>query len=336
MHRTLDSIGAFLGPIAALGVLALSAQSFDAVFVASFCIAAFGVLVLVTFVRDRRAAMPPKASLSLRSAAGLLRDRPTRALVLAACVLGLVTVGEGFVYLMVQQRADIDLAWFPVLAIGTNLAYLALAVPLGVLADRIGRRTVMLGGYAALAAVYLLVFGPVGGWPMLVLVLGLHGVFYAATDGVLMALAGPVDRDDATDGRDRPTGREQPELGDRRDRVSEAGNQLAALGAVGDVAADQPQQRGRAGVQAVDEAVGRGREAEPHHQVDRQHRRHHLRGDVGDQADRAEGDHVGAHPAAHTGCSAGAIHSREVHGQPRWAAQVNTSRGPADAGSSRS
>ena len=192
VHRTLDSIGAFLGPIAALGVLALSAQSFDAVFVASFCIAAFGVLVLVTFVRDRRAAMPPKASLSLRSAAGLLRDRPTRALVLAACVLGLVTVGEGFVYLMVQQRADIDLAWFPVLAIGTNLAYLALAVPLGVLADRIGRRTVMLGGYAALAAVYLLVFGPVGGWPMLVLVLGLHGVFYAATDGVLMALAGPV------------------------------------------------------------------------------------------------------------------------------------------------
>ena len=48
----------------------------------------------------------------------------------------------------------------------------------------------MLCGYGALAVVYLLLFGPLGGWPLLVLVVLLYGVFYAATDGVLMALAG--------------------------------------------------------------------------------------------------------------------------------------------------
>ena len=84
------------------------------------------------------------------------------------------------------------IGWFPLLAVGTNLAYLLLATPLGVLADRIGRLQVVLGGYAALVLVYLLLFGPVGGWPLLVLVLALYGLFYAATDGVLMALAGPV------------------------------------------------------------------------------------------------------------------------------------------------
>jgi hypothetical protein len=50
----MDSTGAFLGPLVAMAVLALTADSFDAVFVTSFCIAAFGVLVLVLFVRDRR------------------------------------------------------------------------------------------------------------------------------------------------------------------------------------------------------------------------------------------------------------------------------------------
>jgi MFS family permease len=61
-----------------------------------------------------------------------------------------------------------------------------------VLADKIGRLKVVLGGYTALVLVYLLLFGPFGGWPLLVVVLGLYGLFYASTDGVLMALAGPL------------------------------------------------------------------------------------------------------------------------------------------------
>ncbi|HKN53348.1 MAG TPA: MFS transporter, partial [Amycolatopsis sp.] len=40
--------------------------------------------------------------------------------------------------------------------------------------------------------VYLLLASPVSGWPLFVLALGLYGAFYASTDGVLMALAGPV------------------------------------------------------------------------------------------------------------------------------------------------
>jgi MFS family permease len=60
------------------------------------------------------------------------------------------------------------------------------------LADKIGRLKVVLGGYTALLLVYLLLFGPFGGWPLLVVVLTLHGIFYASTDGLLIALAGPM------------------------------------------------------------------------------------------------------------------------------------------------
>jgi MFS family permease len=192
VHRMMDTIGAFAGPLVALGILAATAQAYDVVFVASFCIAAFGVLVLVLFVRDHRGEQPPKGAVSPSALGGLLRMAPVRRLVLAACLAGMVTIGDGFVYLLLQQREEIGVGWFPLLAVGTNLSYLLLATPLGVLADKIGRLKVVLGGYTALVLVYLLLFGPLGGWPLLVVALGLYGLFYAATDGVLMALAGPV------------------------------------------------------------------------------------------------------------------------------------------------
>jgi MFS family permease len=115
-----------------------------------------------------------------------------RRLLAAACVLGLATVGDGFVYLLLQHKEDIATGWFPLLAVGTNLSYLLLAAPLGALADRVGRLPVVLGGYGALAVVYLLLAGPVSGWPLFAAALVLYGAFYAASDGVLMALAGPL------------------------------------------------------------------------------------------------------------------------------------------------
>ncbi|MET0494560.1 MAG: MFS transporter [Actinoplanes sp.] len=191
VHRMMDSAGAFLGPLVALAVLTASAQSYDAVFVTSFCVATLAVVVLVLFVREQRAAVP-EPSARLGEALGLLRDSRVRRLLAAACLLGLATVGDGFVYLLLQRREELSVLWFPLLAVGTSLSYLLLATPLGALADRVGRLPVVIGGHVALAVTYLLLFGPVGGGPLLIVVLGLYGLFYAATDGVLMALAGPV------------------------------------------------------------------------------------------------------------------------------------------------
>jgi MFS family permease len=191
VHRAMDSAGAFAGPLVAIAVLAASGQAFDAVFVVSGCIAVIGVLVLVLLVRDHRDD-PRKTAVDLRAAAALLRIAPIRALLLGAALLGLSTIGDGFVYLLLQRRENLATGWFPLLAVGTSLAYLILAVPFGTLADRIGRTPVFLGGYAALAVVYLLLTTSWGGLPALLAVLFLYGVFYAATDGVLMALAGPI------------------------------------------------------------------------------------------------------------------------------------------------
>ena len=65
-----------------------------------------------------------------------------------------------------------------------------LAVPAGRLADRFGRGRVLFVGYTLLVAVYVLLMLPgSGGAAELALFLLLFGAYYAATDGVLMALA---------------------------------------------------------------------------------------------------------------------------------------------------
>jgi MFS family permease len=191
VHRAMDTFGALLGPLAAMAVLALSLGSYQSVFFTSFCVAAVGVLLLVLFVRDRPGAVD-RAEVSPRAAMNLLRHHDFRRVVLWAALLGLVTVGDSFIYLVVQRRWDVAATYFPLLPLGTAAVYLLLAVPIGRLADRIGRWPVFLGGHAALGAALVVVCGPVSGASLAVLALGLHGVFYAATDGVLMATAGPL------------------------------------------------------------------------------------------------------------------------------------------------
>jgi MFS family permease len=206
VHRAMDTGGALLGPIVAFLVLSAATDGYDAVFTVSFCIAALGVLVLVLFVPGGRApAVTAKSSgdgaatadgpadgsppVTLRSAMALLRIPDVRRLTVTATLLGLTTVSDAFVYLMLQHRLGIAERLFPLLPLGTAFFFLVLAMPLGVLADRLGRRRVFLGGHVALLLAYGLLLLPLHDDVLPFVVLALHGTFYAATDGVLPAAA---------------------------------------------------------------------------------------------------------------------------------------------------
>ncbi|MGP3637487.1 MFS transporter, partial [Streptomyces sp. 24-1644] len=138
------------------------------------------------------ARAPGAAAATLRETLRLFHVPAFRRILITATMLGLAGVGDGFLYLVLQKRLGLDVEYFPLLPLGSAAVYLLLAVPLGRAADRIGRRIPYLLGHVALLGVYLALFSPVAGWPLTVLVLVLHGAFYAATDGVLMALGGPV------------------------------------------------------------------------------------------------------------------------------------------------
>ncbi|SDJ36825.1 MFS transporter [Streptomyces indicus] len=193
VHRAMDTTGALLGPLAAFALLWLTADAYDAVFVVSFCLALFAVLLLYAFVPGRTPGAPSNSRApKLRSVFRLPADRAFRRILVTATLLGLVSVGDGFLYLVLQQRLDLDTAYFPLLPLGSAAVYLLLAVPVGRIADRTGRRVPYLLGHAALLGAYLALCSPATGWPLTIGVLLLLGAFYAATDGVLMALGGPV------------------------------------------------------------------------------------------------------------------------------------------------
>ncbi|MGW7450930.1 MFS transporter [Streptomyces sp. NPDC054787] len=197
VHRAMDTTGALLGPLAAFAVLWATADAYDAVFAVSFCVGLLGVLLLVVYVPSapgaaRRTSTPtPTPASAPGPAFAALRDPAFRRVLYAAALLGATTIGDAFVYLLLLRALDMPPVLFTLLPLGAAAGYLLLAVPLGRIADRTGRRTAFLCGHLALLGAYAVLLAPVS-WPSLVGVLALLGVFYAATDGVLMALAAPV------------------------------------------------------------------------------------------------------------------------------------------------
>lgn len=200
VHRTLDTVGALIGPLLAFFILLHVADDFHTVFVTSLAFAVVGLAVLVLLVPDIR---PRRIAAELSAAAGdqpvltrpsigQLANPQVARLVGAATMLGLLTIGDGFLYLQLQQRDDLATKYFPLLYVATNFAYLALAIPFGRIADRVGRVRVFLAGHALLVLAYIAAGGPVDGATGTVLCLLLLGSYYAATDGVLAAIAGSL------------------------------------------------------------------------------------------------------------------------------------------------
>ncbi|MFI8964696.1 MFS transporter [Streptomyces sp. NPDC053493] len=191
VHRAMDTTGALLGPLAAFALLWATADAYDAVFVVSFCAGLLGVLLLVVLVPGGRRA-PVGVPRGSRDLAAPLKVPAVRRVALGAAVLGAATVGDAFLYLLLQRRTGLDATWFPFLPLGAAAAYLLLAVPAGRLADRVGRRRPFLYGHGALLGALGLLLAPLPGPVLLVAVPALLGLFYATTDGVLMALTGPL------------------------------------------------------------------------------------------------------------------------------------------------
>ncbi|MFF9620627.1 MFS transporter [Streptomyces griseosporeus] len=198
VHRAMDTAGALLGPLVAFWILRATVDGYDAVFTVSSCVAVVGVLVLVLFVPGRTATTTATATAAttaeaarptLRAALALLRTRELRRITVCAVLLGLATVSDSFVYLLLQRRLGVPDRWFALLPLGTAAAFLLLAVGAGRLADRVGRWRVFLAGHVALLAAYGLLLTSWHGTALPYVVLLLHGAFYAATDGVLMAAA---------------------------------------------------------------------------------------------------------------------------------------------------
>jgi MFS family permease len=191
VHRALDTAGAVIGPLLAFGLLVVLPQGFHSIFVLSFCFALIGLAILILFVQNPRQELAREVdqALSTRTIARLLAVPRFAAVIAAAGALALVTMSDGFVYLGLQRNLGFELRDIPLLYGATSAVYVVLSVPIGYLADRVGFRRVFVLGYLLLLVVYAALVVPgLGGGASVVVILA-FGAYYAATDGILAALA---------------------------------------------------------------------------------------------------------------------------------------------------
>jgi MFS family permease len=193
VHRTLDTIGALLGPLLGFAILLQIRDGYDVVFVISVALAAIAVAVLVTFVRSPDTASPAVPGEAL----DMPRDARFARIAVSAALLGLATVSDSFVYLSIQRMLGFPIEYLPLLYVATPGVYLTLATPAGRIADRFGSARVVIAGYCSMLVLYLVLGSGLNPMVIGVSAVILLGIFYAATDGVFAALASaavPVER----------------------------------------------------------------------------------------------------------------------------------------------
>ena len=196
LRQALDTVGAFLGPLIAIAVMAATGGSFRVVFWVAVIPAALCVLLLVTAVKEPESSRRPGEVRPPISLAALRQFGSAYWVVVAvAALFTLARFSEAFLVLRVQGLG-LPATLAPLTLVVMNVVYAAASYPAGALSDRLDRMTVAaIGFYLLIAADLVLAFA--GGLAAAALGVALWGLHMGLTQGVLSALvadAAPADQ----------------------------------------------------------------------------------------------------------------------------------------------
>jgi MFS family permease len=181
LRQALDTAGALLAPLLAIGLMALLASNIRAVFWIAIIPAGISFLLAWLVMRE-----PEKHLAPLKKApffAGFRQlDKGTKRLLQVGFLFTLARFSEGF---LILKGIDIGLseAMSPLTLAIFNLAYVALAYPAGALSDRMSPRSILIAGMGVLVAGNL-VLAETGSFAGLVLGTALWGAHMALTQGI--------------------------------------------------------------------------------------------------------------------------------------------------------
>lgn len=184
LRQSMDTVGALLGPLLAMALLALTGDV-RLVFWLAILPAMIAVAVLVIYVREPETTSPPKARVALTRASLEALGRPFWGVVLLGAVLTLARVSEAFLILKAGD-VGLQIGMAPVVLMLFNLVYALSAWPVGVLSDRIGQRGLLLVGFGLLVLADLLL-AVAGSVELVLLGVAIWGLHMGMTQGLLAA-----------------------------------------------------------------------------------------------------------------------------------------------------
>ena len=186
LRQSLDTVGAFLGPLLAVGLMLLWANDFRQVFWVAVIPGVLAVLLLWLGVRE------PERPVGAVRVNPIRRENLRRlgaaywSVVALGAVFTLARFSEAFLVLRAEQ-SGIPLALVPLVMVAMNLVYAATAYPFGHLSDRMGHHRLLAGGLVVLIVADL-VLASSSHWAVVLAGVALWGVHMGMTQGLLAAM----------------------------------------------------------------------------------------------------------------------------------------------------
>ena len=186
LRQSLDTVGAFVGPLLAVGLMLLWANDFRAVFAVAIIPAVLCVLLLMVGVREP--ARPAGAARSNPISRANLKRLPRAYwwVVGVGAVFTLARFSEAFLVLRAEQLG-MALALVPLVMVAMNVVYSLTAYPFGKLSDRVSHHGLLLAGLSVLVLADV-VLAVSTHWVGLLLGVALWGVHMGMTQGLLAAM----------------------------------------------------------------------------------------------------------------------------------------------------
>ena len=181
LRQALDTVGALIAPLAAVGLMTLFAEDIRAVFWIAMIPAALSFILALVAVKE------PVVHWATTSVQPLFRgfrdlDRPMRRLLAVAFLFALARFSEGF---LILRALDIGVSptLSPFALVIFNIGFLALAYPAGSLSDRMSPRSILMAGMGVLVVANLLLAQDIGLAGLIIGIL-LWGAHMALTQGI--------------------------------------------------------------------------------------------------------------------------------------------------------
>jgi MFS family permease len=194
LRQSLDTVGAFAGPLLAMVLMLLWANDFRVVFWVAVVPGLLSVVVLLFGVREPERPRNERRTNSIHWRQLKRLSNAYWWVVIIGAIFTLARFSEAFLLLRAQQ-GGLPLAWVPLVLVAMNLVYALSAYPFGKLSDRMNHRTLLaIGLVVLLAADFVLAFS--NSWRAVFFGVALWGLHMGMTQGLLAAIvtdAAPTD-----------------------------------------------------------------------------------------------------------------------------------------------
>ena len=188
-HRSMDTLGAVIGPCLALLFLYLYLGNYTLLFLIAFVPALAGVFTTLFLKEKKSAEKPiPKAAFSFFSFINYWKESPAayRHLLIGLLAFAVINSSDVFLLLMMKNQGLSDTAVIG-FYIFYNLVFAVSAFPSGIMADKIGLKRTLIFGLMIFMLVYLGMSYNTFTWGFYILFF-LYGVYASFTEGISKAL----------------------------------------------------------------------------------------------------------------------------------------------------